>query len=188
MSEERLVALIRTHLARYPQMQIADIYKLLHQAAFGPGHLIASKKAAREWLEHEAGRVSPSAEGPLLESVHPDEQIVRLYLRPYLATGGNLKSLLEAFVRSAEQVRGDAQQLAAWWRVFEGLCAEGLLCADVYQQREAALFGRARKQEGWPAVHHSPAYHALYQPAYRVLTATEAGALCRKLGVPLAVV
>ena len=58
MSEERVVALIRTHLARYPQMQLADIYKLLHQAAFGPGHLIASKKAAREWLEHEAGRVS----------------------------------------------------------------------------------------------------------------------------------
>ena len=35
MSEKRVVALIRTHLARYPQMQIADIYKLLHQAAFG---------------------------------------------------------------------------------------------------------------------------------------------------------
>ncbi|MEW6579528.1 MAG: hypothetical protein AB1435_10070 [Chloroflexota bacterium] len=188
MSEKRVVALIRTHLARYPQMQIADIYKLLHQAAFGPGHLIASKKAAREWLEHEAGRVSPSAELPLVESAHPDAQIVRLHLRPYLALGGDLKSLLEAFVRSAEQVRGDAQQMAAWWQVFEGLCSEGALCADICEQREATLFGRARAQEQWPAVHHSPAYHTVYQPVYRVLTATEAEALCRKLGVPLAVV
>jgi len=188
MSEERLVALIRTHLARYPQMQIADIYKLLHQAVFGPGHLIASKKAAREWLEHEAGRVSPSAESPLVENVHPDAQIVRLHLRPYLALGGGLKPLLEAFVRSAEQVSGDAQQMAAWWQVFESLCSKGALCADVCEQREAALFGRVRAQEQWPAVHHSPAYYAVYQPAYRVLTATEAGALCRKLRVPLAVV
>ncbi|MCZ7538484.1 MAG: hypothetical protein M5U29_00870 [Anaerolineae bacterium] len=147
MSEERLVALIRTHLARYPQMQIADIYKLLHQAAFGPGHLVASKKAAREWLEHEAGRISPSAEEALLESAHPDAQIVRLHLRPYLAAGGGLKPLLEAFVRSAEQVRGDARQMAAWWQVFESLCAGGALCADMCQQREAALFGRARAQE-----------------------------------------
>lgn len=188
MSEERLVALIRTHLARYPQMQIADIYKLLHQAAFGPGHLVASKKTAREWLEHEAGRISPSAGEALLESAHPDAQIVRLHLRPYLAAGGGLKPLLEAFVRSAEQVRGDARQMAAWWQVFESLCAGGALCADMCQQREAALFGRARAQEGWPAVHHSPAYYAVYQPAYRVLTATEAEALCRKLGGPLAVV
>lgn len=188
MSEERLVALIRTHLARYPLMQIADIYKLLHQAAFGPGHLIASKKAAREWLEHEAGRISPSAEGPLVENVHPGAQIVRLHLRPYLAAGGDLKPLLEAFTRSAEQVRGDARQMAAWWQVFESLCTERALCADVCEQREAALFGRARAQEAWPAVHHSPAYQAVYQPAYRVLTASEAEALCRKLGVPLAVV
>lgn len=187
MSEERVVALIRTHLARYPQMQLADIYKLLHQAAFGPGHLIASKKAAREWLEHEAGRVSPSAESPLVENVHPDAQIVRLHLRPYLALGGGLKPLLEAFVRSAEQVSGDAQQMAAWWQVFESLCSKGALCADVCEQREAALFGRVRAQEQWPAVHHSPAYYAVYQPAYRVLTATEAGALCRKLRVPLAI-
>ncbi len=188
MSEERLVALIRTHLARYPQSQIADIYKLLHQAAFGPGHLVASKRAAREWLEHEAGRVAPLAEGPLVESVHPDAQIVRLHLRPYLALGGEIKPLLEAFARSAEQVCGDAAQMAVWWQVFEGLCTEGALCADICQQREAALFGWARAQEQWPVVHHSPAYQAAYQPVYRVLTASEAGALCRKLGVPLAVV
>jgi hypothetical protein len=187
MSEERVVALIRTHLARYPQMQIADIYKLLHQAAFGPGHLVANKKTAREWLEHEAGRVSPSVEGLLAESVHPDAQIVRLHLRPYLALGGEIKPLLEAFARSAEQVRGDVALLAGWWRIFESLCCAGALCADICEQREAALFGRARAQEQWPAVHHSPAYHAVYQPVYRVLTASEAATLCRKLGVPLAV-
>lgn len=188
MSEERVVALIRAHLARYPQMQIADIYRLLHQAAFGPGHLVANKKTAREWLEHEVGRISPSAEGPLVESVHPDAQIVRLHLRPYLALGGGIKPLLESFARSAGQVRGDVALMTGWWRVFEGLCCAGALCADVCEQREAVLFGWARAQEQWPAVHHSPAYHAVYQPAYRVLTATEAEVLCRKLRVPLAVV
>lgn len=187
MSEERIVALIRAHLERYPQAQIADVYKLLHQGVFGPGHSVASKKAAREWLEHEAGQQTPAAEELLLESIHPDGLIVRVHLRPYLALGGSLSALLDAFVRSAEQVQGDARTMARWWGLFEALCREGELCGDIYQQREAVLFGRMRARENWPAVHHSPAYFQAYRPAYRVLTAAEAEALCRKLKMPFAV-
>lgn len=184
MSEERLEALIRAHLERYPAAQIADVYKLLHQGVFGPGHAIVSKKAAREWLEHEAGQQTPVAEEVLIESVHPDGLIVRVHLRPYLAHQGSLSALLDAFVRSADQVHGDPGTMARWWQLFETLCREGELCSQVCEQREAVLFGRVRAREHWPAVHHSPAYCQAYRPVYRVLTATEAEALCRKLRVP----
>lgn len=187
MSEERVAALIRAHLERYPEAQIADIYKLLHQGVFGPGHSIVSKKAAREWLEHEARQATPAADELLVESVHPEGQIVRLHLRPYLAHGGHLSPLLDAFVRSADQVQGDAHTMAQWWAVFESLCRSGELCGDVYEQREAVLFGRMRARENWPAVHHSPAYFCAYRPVYRVLTASEAEALCWRLKVPFAV-
>ena len=55
MSDERLIEMIRVHLGRYSEAGMLDVYKLLHQATFGPGHLITNRNSAREWLEQEAG-------------------------------------------------------------------------------------------------------------------------------------
>jgi hypothetical protein len=188
MSEDRVAALIQTHLIRYPESEIADVYKLLHQAAFGPGHLIASKKAALEWLEQESGLVTPSQDAPLVENIHPDGAIVRLHLRPYLTRERKLKPLLEALVRSAEQVHGDAETMNHWWHVFETLCQAGAPHTDLFERREVVLFGRVSARDRWPAARHSPTYYAAYHPAYRVLTRSEAEALCAKLRMPFEVV
>ncbi len=189
MAEERLAALLQNHLARYPHMELWDVYKLFHQATFGPGHAITNKKAAREYLEEEstqAGAAPPRE--PLVENIHPDGLIVRLHLRPYLAYRGSLKILLEAFIRSADQVRGERDLMAWRWSKFHDLCAPGEPYAGRFDRRELALFGRMRARELWPAVHHSPAYNEAYNPAYRVLTRQEAEALCRKINVPFDVV
>jgi hypothetical protein len=182
MNDERLNALIRTHLARYAQFEIMDAYKLLHQATFGPGHLITSKKTAREWLDSEFGQLTPSEDEPLVESIHPDGLIVRLHLRPYLACGGKTKPLLETFIRSAEQVPDDPGLMAQRWSTFEAWCQPGGVYAARFDPQEVPLFGRMRRQEQWPAIHHSPAYQNAYQPRYRVLTRAEAEALCAKIG------
>jgi hypothetical protein len=182
MNDERLHALIQMHMARYPQFEVMDVYKLLHQATFGPGHLIASKKAAREWLDSECEQLTPSTDEPLNESIHPDGLIVRLHLRPYLAHEGKTKLLLEALIRSAEQVQGDQDLMARRWALFEEGCQPGGVYAARFDPQEVRLFGRTRRQEQWPAMHHSPAYQTAYQPHYRVLTRTEAEALCAKIG------
>jgi hypothetical protein len=188
MSDERLQVLIQTHLARYPESEIVDVYKLLHQATFGHGHLVASKKAAREWLERESELLTPSTREPLVESIHPDGQIVRLHLRPYLAYGGKIKLLLDAFVRSAEQVQGDMGTMTRRWQFFEGLCQPGAIEAGRFVLQEVLLFGRLREREGWSAMHHSPAYQAAHKPYYRVLTRVEAENLCSKINAPCEVV
>jgi hypothetical protein len=59
MTDEKVAALIRIHIQRYPAIDILDIYKLLHQAVFGPGHAITAVKAAREWLERETETLAP---------------------------------------------------------------------------------------------------------------------------------
>jgi len=188
MSEDRVVALVQTHLARYPESEIADVYKLLHQAVFGPGHLIASKKAALEWLEQESGQTTPAPDMPLIENIHPDGAIVRLHLRPYLAHQGRPRLLLDALVRSAEQVRGDPETMACWWHLFETLVQAGTPPTEKFDRREARLFGRVRARDQWPAVHHSPTYYNAYHPMYRVLTRSEAEILCAKLKIPFAMV
>jgi len=182
MSDERLIEMIRVHLGRYSEAGMLDVYKLLHQATFGPGHLITNRNSAREWLEQEAGLIVPSAEEALVESVHPDGDIVRIHLRPYFARETNLKPLLDAFVRSAEQIRGDPAIMSERWRLFESQCAPAGEFSGQFDPREVRLFGRTRAGENWPAVHHSPAYQRAYHPAYRVLSRTEAEALCAKIG------
>jgi len=183
MNKQRVAELIRVHLDRYPESHIADVYKLLHQAVFGLGHLVANKKAAREWLENEAGKVTPTHEDLLVESVHPEAAIVRLHLRPYLAYGGKIKPLVDAMARSAEHVQGDPHLLSRWWRVFETMCQLGEVRSAAIDPREVKLFGRMRECERWPNVQHSPPYFNAYQPVYRVLSASEAEVLCKKLGV-----
>jgi|SRR5690606_13158535 hypothetical protein len=187
MGDDRLAALIQTHVARYPASGVADIYKLLHQATFGPGHAVASKKAAREWLEQEAGKVGEPLGEPLIESAHPEGHIVRVHLRPYLAQGGKLDWLLDAFVRSAEMVAGAPELMGARWRAFAELCRGDGPLAGEFPLRELELFGAARAAERWPAVQHSPAFIEAYRPYYRVLVAGEASALCERLGVPFSV-
>jgi hypothetical protein len=186
MNDERLAALLHIHVSRYPECGVMDMYKLVHQATFGPGHLVASKKTAREWLERETGSLTPLRKAPLVESVHPDGLIVRLHLRPYLAYGVPLKLLLEALVRSAELVQGDPDVMARRWSFFEGLCQS--VYAGRFDRQETVLFGRTRAREGWPAVHHSPTYQAAYQPRYRVLARAEAENVSAKISAPFEVI
>ena len=184
MSYEHVSALIHTHLIRYATLEIADVYKLLHQATFGPGHAVTNKKIARDWLERDLERTAPRTDDPLVENIHPDGALVRLHLRPYVALGGGIKSLLDAFVRSAEQVTGDPVLMAQRWARFEQDCRANQFGADRWNLREIQFFGQAREQEKWPAVRHSPAYTTVYFPCYRVFTRAEAAALCRSLGTP----
>jgi hypothetical protein len=184
MNQNGIAGLLEAHLARYPASEITDVYKLLHQASFGPGHAIADRKAAREWLEHDLEQAQPEPGEALIESVHPLNAMVRLHLRPYVASGGAVKLLLDAMVRAGREVRGDPQLIAEGWLTFLALCQAGNAYAERFEAREVLLFGRVYgAAQGWPAIHHSPAFHAAYQPSYRVLTLGEAEALCRKLGV-----
>ncbi len=188
MNDERLHALIQTHLLRYPRSEVMDVYKLLHQATFGPGHLIASKKNAREWLESECELLAPSSQEALVESAHPDGQIVRLHLRPYLAYGGKIKLLLDALIQSAEQVPGEPDTMARRWSEFESECQPGGRYTARFELQEVLLLGRIRRQERWAAIHHSPAYETAYKPHYRVLTRAEAEEVCAKIGQEFEVV
>src|SRR5262249_12436793 len=115
MSDEAVAALILTHVQRYADIDILDVYKLLHQAVFGPGHAVKNVKPAREWLERESEILQPAPAHPLLENIHPDQGIVRVHLRPYLAVKGSLEKLLEGFVESSKAVHGDAKIMIAWW-------------------------------------------------------------------------
>jgi hypothetical protein len=187
-ADRKVAALIETHVQRYPEIDILDVYKLLHHAVFGPGHAIKNAKAVQEVLEVECGLLTPDAAASLVENVHPYSKFVRLHLRPYLAARGDVSALLKAFVQSANAVTGDSATMAAWWAIFEAMIAPGGALVGRFDARVAALERRTHASEQWPASHHSPRFERVYHPAYRVLAYPIAESLLGKQKIAFEVI
>ena len=104
--------------------------------------------------------------GPLVESVAPGSEVVRIHLRPYLKAGWDTGLLLEAFVRTAEEYPRSPDRLRAFADVAVGMARDGGLPFD--PDSVTAFFALLEK-DGFPAVHHSETYETEYRPAYRVI-------------------
>jgi hypothetical protein len=183
MLDDKLATLIQTHLQRYPEMDLLDVYKMLHQSVFGPGHAIKNQKVAREWLDRECGLLQPKRGLLLVENVHPDGEIVRIHLRPYLAEGGSLGKLLDGFVQSSKTVHGELHTMAHLWDAFLQMIQPGERFSKQFDERIALLIRQTQHNADWPANHHSPVFDRTYKPAYRVLTLAQAQHVLDQQGI-----
>jgi hypothetical protein len=163
--------LLGAQLARHPDMQPADVYKLLHQAALGPAHAVsqgdaeASLLAEIATLPARAQTDAPQAD-PLFEVISPDGRLARVHLRPYLAAGHEPAALARAFAETAAGYQGSVERLAKFCACLGDLADAGGL---PFPRAAVEAFMNARREEGWPAVRHSEAYRAAHAPAYRVV-------------------
>ena len=158
--------LLSAHLERYPAMQLADIYKLLHQAALGPGHAVDNPAAARKRLEQETAALVDGHVEPPLDIISPDGRLGRIHLRTYMAAGGNLDALHRAFVETANGYPASPDKLAKFCGCLGDLAAAGGI--PFAPEAVLAYFERIAR-DGYPAVHHSEEFRNAYHPAYRVV-------------------
>jgi len=139
-------AIALRHLARYPAMQLEDVYKLAHQACLGGEHAVPDRAQAESWLERELVQVGDGPQDPTIDPISADGRIVRVHLRPFLAAGGDATDLLDAFVRTANEFRGSAERLRSSWATVEALAVDGSL---PFSRADAEAFG------------HRPAYRVV---------------------------
>jgi hypothetical protein len=159
------------HVDRYPRLDAADLYKLAHEGAAGPGHAIQSLEGARAWLDREWATIGdPLPAEPQLEPLPGAAGAVRVNLRPWKRLGGTQSDVLAAFVDAARRVTMDPEELArrldASGACLRELGEAGLLPVSALEIQR--YFERLR-QEGYPAVHHTERYRDAYAPAYRVV-------------------
>ena len=158
--------LLSAHLARYPAMQLDDIYKLLHQAALGPGHALDNPAAARKRLDQEWVALGEAPAEPLQDIISPDGRLGRVHLRSYLAAGGNPDALHRAFVETANSYPASPDKLAKFCGCLGDLAAAGGI---PYAREEVFAYFEKIARDGYPPVHHSEAFRSAYRPAYRVV-------------------
>jgi hypothetical protein len=183
-----LPAVLDRHRKRYPVLQAQDIYKLVHQGVFGPGHAVASAAQARDGLARELRalatecriqiadcRLQNCGDEELVEPIDPSGRLVRVNMRPLVAAQCKMQSaeckmqnagwLAEAIVESARRVKGEPAQMTRRFSAAVRWCRKNL-------PRQAAKLERIATEAraaGYPAFHHSPAYARAYKPAYRVI-------------------
>jgi hypothetical protein len=151
-------------------MSARDIYKLIHQGVFGPGHLIASVEQARRALKDEVrsqkleGRRQNGRPEQLIEEIEPGGKLVRVNLRR-LAGDEDATWLADGLVESAGRVRGDPRLMKRRLAAAVRWCRENLPGEAAALERLSARAERA----GFPAFHHSRTYARAYRPAYRVI-------------------
>jgi len=165
-----LIGLIDQHLRWYPSMEPCDVYKLLYQGVLGPGHAVVDESTFRKRLLAEFDSLDAHQAGRLLERVRPDGLLLRINLRPFKSGKGDLESLIGACLSASGQQWGDVEELRSAWNTFCGLCSEGRWPG--FGLASVSAFSVWLEAQGYPAVHHSPAYNSLYQPSYRLTAKT----------------
>ena len=158
--------LLAQHLQRYPRLALADIYKLLHQAALGPGHAVKNTAAARAALLSEAADLGDGPADPVVDPISPDGRLARIHLRAYVAARRDLDQLAEAFLQTAAGYTGSADKLAKFCACLGDLADAGGI---PFSRPEVTAYFEPIIAQGYPVVHHSDTYHAAYRPAYRVV-------------------
>ncbi len=147
-------------------MQLDDIYKLLHQAALGPGHAVRNPAAARKRLEEEAIALAEGPAEPDGDVISPDGRLARIHLRTWLAGKGDLETLHRAFVETAESYPASPDKLRKFCGCLADLADSGSI--PFARTDVEAYFGNIAREK-YPAVHHSAIYRNAYLPAYRVV-------------------
>jgi hypothetical protein len=160
-----IAATLLAHFARYPAMQLQDVYKLIHQAALGSEHAVRDAESAGHWLGRELAEMGTGPTEPLVDPLSEDTGLVRIHLRPYIAAGNDPERLLEAFICTANHYKGEPKLLEVYWGAAVELAEGGQIPFSVAELRG---FFAPLQAQGFPALHHSPEYRRLYRPAYRL--------------------
>ncbi len=161
-----LKKIIKNEIKKYPEMEIQDVYKLLHQSAMGSEHAVKDTAAVRKWMEKEISGLSWNHKEEMIDTISPGGKIVRINLRPYIKAGMNTEKLLNAFVKTANKFKGSKEVLERNLKCFLEMIEEGEVD---FPKQEAENYFNELKEKDYPAVHHSKKYGEKYSPAYRVV-------------------
>ncbi len=157
---------IKQQCELYPLMKVQDLYKLLYQAAMGPGHAVKNEGVVTKWLDDEITFMDHYEDKDIIEVLNGASGLVKVNIRPYLSRGGKKDKLLQAFIRTANDFVPDKEKLHDYLRVAELLAENGMIGFDLIELKE---FFTEAETDLYPAIHHSDIYRAEYKPAYRVL-------------------
>lgn len=154
--------LLIKHFQTYPELQIRDILKFLHQSSFGCEHLLTDRVAARNYIQRETEVCRPHV-GKWTEPL--DGAFCRVHL-DWIKAGISAEALTNLFVCSAKPVENGKERLEEKLSILLEMVKRAELPFALEDTEKEIT---AWKEAGYPACHHSDRFREYYFPAYRVI-------------------
>ena len=150
-------------------VRIEDTYKWLYQATRGGEHAAPDREGAKQWLDGEWSSLAAKQKGEKLwEPLCPGGEIGRVNLRAFKDARGKEDDVLDAFLLSAAEYRGTADEFIAAWNEL-GKRLKKRPVGEIKLAEWTRLDAEMRAKN-YPAVHHSENYNTIRSPAYRIIT------------------
>ncbi len=166
-SREAIRHALLSETGRYPESQLADVYKNFFQDRFGPGHLLIDTAAARKYLRQELLETG-SYDGPLYEPTGAEGNYMRVNLSAIVEGKITENEFFDAFVESVA-AKEDTSSVS-WpeeWSEIENMIKEtGLTFPD--EESDRTMISE-RLKSGDYAMHHSERFNDNYRLHYRII-------------------
>lgn len=166
-SQTELFNLVISHLNRYPDMEVQDVYTLIYQGAMGAGYYSADAGGFEERLVKEFEETKEDEKKPLWETIRPDGELVRVHMSALKARGGQPRALSTLCLWTASIFEGDEQDLMDGWNTFWHVCRDNRLTK--FPEVEIAEFDEWIRKNKYPSTHHSAVFRKVYDPHYRLV-------------------
>ena len=158
---------VATQLATFPESRLQDLYKSFFQDYFGPGHIIADRQSALDYILSELAEAD-TLTGPETEPCGWQGNYVRVNLSVIADGRMSAEEMTDALMASAREVKDE--DVVRWrkeWAEIEAViekASPGLPDLEGDKARLAEFLA-----SGNYACHHSAAYEAAYHPHYRII-------------------
>ena len=151
------------HYKKYPESELRDVFKFLHQSTFGCEHMVSDEETVTRYIEREFSLLV-GARGDVLEQLDGDYSRVSLSL---LERGISPSTFGKLFYASSRKQVGSRDDLKRRLNVARELVREKILPFDL-QAFDSAV--KAWEADGFSALHHSDTFRNKYNPSYRVIS------------------
>lgn len=154
------------HIARYPNLELIDLYKLLHQSALGASHASASDDILEREFNLEWDNLTGVHIEPAIDPISPDGKIARIHLRSYLSQDYSKDDLLMAFIRTANAHIGSQEKLKKFCNCLRDLSKAKQL---PFNPEDTEAFLNDVENKDYPTLRHSNIFKKEYEPSYRIV-------------------
>jgi hypothetical protein len=154
------------HIARYPNLELIDLYKLLHQSALGASHASAADDILEKEFNLEWDNLTGVHVEPAIDPISPDGKIARIHLRSYLSQDYSKDDLLMAFIRTANAHSGSQEKLKKFCNCLRDLSKAKQL---PFNPEDTEAFLNDVENKDYPTLRHSNIFKKEYEPSYRIV-------------------
>ena len=163
MKKNSTEKLLTSHLYTYPEAELQDIFKFLHQSAFGCEHIISSPDNVVLRIREEYDTLSEER-NDRIEKL--DGRYCRVPLS-YLKKGLSAKTLAVLLYMSSKKEKKGKIRLEEKLNITRELIKKKIL---PYPEEEFEAALRKWQADNYPPIHHSEHFRNTYKPYYRVIS------------------